>query len=110
LDPFCGCGTTVAAAEKLGRSWIGVDVTYLAIALIEQRLQDHHPGIEYKEHGSPKDVSGAKALFEGSHKNFEMWVCVQFTCLGSRSVRLRESRLDHEVPSETVNVPFIPAS
>ena len=73
LDPFCGCGTTVAAAEKLNRSWIGVDIAYLAIALIEKRLQDHYSGIEYEEHGSPKDPSGAKALFENSHKNFEMW-------------------------------------
>jgi hypothetical protein len=47
--------------------------TYLAIALIEQRLQDHYSGIEYEEHGSPKDPSGAKALFEASHKNFEIW-------------------------------------
>jgi DNA modification methylase len=73
LDPFCGCGTTVAAAEKLGRSWIGIDITYLAIALIEQRLEDQYPGIDYSEEGSPKDSAGAKALFEGSHKNFEMW-------------------------------------
>src|SRR5690606_8982645 len=38
LDPFCGCGTTIAAAEKLGRSWIGIDVTHLAISLIKHRL------------------------------------------------------------------------
>ena len=73
LDPFCGCGTSVAAAEKLKRSWIGIDITYLAISLIEKRLNDHYPGIEYEEFGSPKDRSGAKALFEASHKNFEMW-------------------------------------
>ena len=73
LDPFCGCGTTVAAAEKLNRSWIGIDVAYLAIALIEQRLEDQYPGITYDEEGSPRDPSGVKALFEGSHKNFEMW-------------------------------------
>lgn len=73
LDPFCGCGTTVAAAEKLKRSWIGIDITYLAISLIEQRLQDHYPGIAYEEHGSPRGLAGAKALFESSPKNFEMW-------------------------------------
>ncbi len=38
LDPFCGCGTTIAAAEKLGRDWIGIDVTQLAISLIKNRL------------------------------------------------------------------------
>ncbi len=40
LDPFCGCGTTIDAAEKLGRDWIGIDVTQLAISLIKNRLQD----------------------------------------------------------------------
>lgn len=75
LDPFCGCGTTIAAAERLGRSWIGVDISYLAIALIEERLEDQYPGIVYEEHGSPRDVDGAKALFDMSStkKNFEIW-------------------------------------
>lgn len=40
LDPFCGCGTTIDAVEKLGRDWIGIDVTQLAISLIKNRLQD----------------------------------------------------------------------
>lgn len=40
LDPFCGCGTTIDAAQKLGRAWIGIDVTHLAITLIKQRLKD----------------------------------------------------------------------
>jgi DNA modification methylase len=40
LDPFCGCGTTVEAAQKLGRKWIGIDVTHLAIGLIKTRLRD----------------------------------------------------------------------
>lgn len=77
LDPFCGCGTTIAAAESLGRSWIGIDITYLAIALIEQRLQDAYPGIEYRSHGAPKDMAGAEKLFLISHKNFETWVVRQ---------------------------------
>jgi adenine specific DNA methylase Mod len=38
LDPFCGCGTTIAVAQKLNRRWIGIDVTYLAISLIKARL------------------------------------------------------------------------
>jgi site-specific DNA-methyltransferase (adenine-specific) len=45
LDPFCGCGTTIAAAQALGRSWIGIDITHLAITLIKQRLKDSF-GIE----------------------------------------------------------------
>ncbi|MBA3569946.1 MAG: hypothetical protein H0W28_11510 [Pyrinomonadaceae bacterium] len=77
LDPFCGCGTTIAAAEASARSWIGIDITYLAIALIEQRLNDAHPGITYEVHGVPKDMDGAKALFVKSSKNFEMWAVRQ---------------------------------
>ena len=43
LDPFCGCGTAVDAAQKLGRRWIGIDITHLAITLIEKRLKDRYP-------------------------------------------------------------------
>lgn len=52
LDPFCGCGTTIAAAQELGRSWIGIDVTHLAITLIKQRLKDSF-GIEDSSFASP---------------------------------------------------------
>ena len=45
LDPFCGCGTTVHAAQKLNRRWIGIDVTHLAIHLIQRRLKDAFPRI-----------------------------------------------------------------
>src|ERR1019366_3160145 len=51
LDPFCGCGTTIHAAQKLKRVWVGIDVTHLAISLIEKRLKDAFPGIEYEVHG-----------------------------------------------------------
>jgi site-specific DNA-methyltransferase (adenine-specific) len=48
LDPFCGCGTTIAAAEKLGRRWIGIDITHLAISLQKYRLQEAFPGADLK--------------------------------------------------------------
>src|SRR6266540_4262087 len=51
LDPFCGCGTAIAAAQKLGRRWIGIDITHLSIALMKNRLKDMFsltPGMEYK--------------------------------------------------------------
>jgi hypothetical protein len=54
LDPFCGCGATVHAAQKLKRQWIGIDVTHLAIALIERRLKEAFPGIAYEVNGVPK--------------------------------------------------------
>ena len=40
LDPFCGCGTTIAAAQKLGRTWIGIDITHLSVGLTKLRLKD----------------------------------------------------------------------
>jgi site-specific DNA-methyltransferase (adenine-specific) len=62
LDPFCGCGTTVHAAEKLGRQWIGIDVTHLAIGLIEKRLRDAFPAVAFTTHGVPQDLAGARDL------------------------------------------------
>jgi site-specific DNA-methyltransferase (adenine-specific) len=62
LDPFCGCGTTIHAAQKLGRTWTGIDITYLAISLIEKRLRDAFPGIQFEVEGTPKDIGGAQAL------------------------------------------------
>jgi site-specific DNA-methyltransferase (adenine-specific) len=62
LDPFCGCGTTVHAAEKLGRQWIGIDVTHLAIGLIEKRLRDAFPKVQFTTHGVPQDLAGARDM------------------------------------------------
>lgn len=73
LDPFCGCGTTIHAAQKLGRQWIGIDVTHLAISLIEKRLRDAFPGISFDVHGVPKDVDGARALSEADKYQFQWW-------------------------------------
>lgn len=73
LDPFCGCGTTIHAAQKLGRRWIGIDVTHLAISLIEKRLKDAFPGIEYEVHGTPKDLEGARDLALRDKYQFQWW-------------------------------------
>jgi site-specific DNA-methyltransferase (adenine-specific) len=73
LDPFCGCGTTIHAAQRLKRQWIGIDVTHLAISLIESRLVAAFPGIDYELLGTPKDLAGAKALAERSKHQFEWW-------------------------------------
>lgn len=62
LDPFCGCGTTVHAAQKLDRQWIGIDVTHLAIGLIEKRLRDAFEGVQFTTHGVPQDLAGARDL------------------------------------------------
>ncbi|WP_134724898.1 site-specific DNA-methyltransferase [Paracoccus luteus] len=76
LDPFCGCGTTVHAAQKLGRQWIGIDVTHLAIGLIERRLNEAFSGVAYKVHGTPQDLSAAHDMFardDTTKKEFEKW-------------------------------------
>lgn len=80
LDPFCGCGTAVAAAEKLGRSWIGVDITHLAIGLISNRLLVDHGlerGKDFEVIGTPVDLESAQALFseqpDGPYQ-FQFWV------------------------------------
>jgi DNA modification methylase len=73
LDPFCGCGTATHAAQKLGREWIGIDITHLAISLIEKRLKDAFPGIKFDVHGVPKDLEGAQALANADKYQFQWW-------------------------------------
>jgi site-specific DNA-methyltransferase (adenine-specific) len=75
LDPFCGCGTTIALAEKLKRRWIGIDITYLAINLVQRRLRDSFAEqlSPYQIIGAPTDVQGAEALKEINPYQFEWW-------------------------------------
>ncbi len=76
LDPFCGCGTTIAAAQALGRQWIGIDVTNLAITLIRHRLRDtHSDDIEqtYQVIGEPVSVQDAESLAAADPYQFQWW-------------------------------------
>ena len=80
LDPFCGCGTAIAAAHKLGRKWIGIDITHLSIALQKYRLQDMFElvsGADYEVIGEPATVDGARELAQDSANEgryqFEWW-------------------------------------
>jgi site-specific DNA-methyltransferase (adenine-specific) len=73
LDPFCGCGTSIHAAQKLRREWIGIDITHLAISLIEKRLKDAFPGITFEVHGTPKDLEGARDLAARDKYQFQWW-------------------------------------
>lgn len=74
LDPFCGCGTTVHAAQKLGRAWIGIDVTHLAISLIERRLRDAFgTDARFTTYGVPKDIGAARDLAARDKHEFEKW-------------------------------------
>lgn len=75
LDPFCGCGTAVHASQKLNRKWIGIDITHLAISLIEKRMKDAFPGISFEVHGVPKDFDGAVDLSRRDKYQFQWWAC-----------------------------------
>jgi hypothetical protein len=101
LDPFCGCGTAIAVAQKLKRKWIGIDITHLAITLIKKRLFDsfgappcppvnggeskhtarneeskpavNGGGLKYKVIGEPVDLSSAKQLADEDKYQFQWW-------------------------------------
>ena len=76
LDPFCGCGTAVAAAQKLNRKWVGIDVTHLAVALMKNRLKtafELEPVKDYDVVGEPQDEGSARALWEQDPYQFQYW-------------------------------------
>lgn len=76
LDPFCGCGTAVAAAQKLGRAWIGIDITHLSVALMKYRLRDMFdlkPKTDYTVIGEPEDLAGAGQLAQDDRYQFQWW-------------------------------------
>jgi DNA modification methylase len=74
LDPFCGCGTTVSVAEKLGRRWIGIDVTHLAITLMRHRLKDAFgDNVKYKVIGEPVSLPDAETLAQQDPYQFQWW-------------------------------------
>ena len=73
LDPFCGCGTTLHAATKLNRKWIGIDITHLAIGLIRRRLKEAFPQKNFDIVGVPKELGGAQALALQDKYEFQKW-------------------------------------
>ncbi|MDH6061331.1 DNA methyltransferase [Chrysosporum bergii ANA360D] len=86
LDAYCGCGTTVAVAQRLERQWIGIDITYQSISLILKRLEDSFGSQvlqTVKLHGIPKDMESAIALAnkpdDRTRKEFEKWAILNYT-------------------------------
>jgi len=76
LDPFCGCGTTIHAAQKLNRSWIGIDITHLAIALQKYRLKHAFELVEKRDYdviGEPESLSSARQLAQDDRYQFQWW-------------------------------------
>ena len=77
LDPFCGCGTALVAAQKLERQWIGIDITYLSIAVMRARLKDSFGLADVEVIGQPTEVEGARAMLVGTglegQYQFQWW-------------------------------------
>jgi site-specific DNA-methyltransferase (adenine-specific) len=78
MDPFCGCGTAVDAAQKLGRRWIGIDITHLAVGLIERRLKQRYQDIVFDIQGIPKDLEGLKAMAAQARSNPRLYYELQY--------------------------------
>lgn len=88
LDPFCGCGTAVAAAQKLGRRWVGIDVTYLAIGLMKTRLRDTFgPDLAFNVVGEPTTAQDAQELADSDPWQFQMWA---LGLVGARPAELKK--------------------
>ncbi|MGB6699799.1 MAG: DNA methyltransferase, partial [Methylocella sp.] len=95
LDPFCGCGTTIHAAQKLDRQWIGIDVTHYAVTLIERRLSAI--GISpdaYQVVGRPTDLAGAHDLARRDKHQFQWWAAWR---LGARWYREEKKGADRGI-------------
>ncbi len=90
LDPFCGCGTTVAVAQRLNRRWIGIDITHLAVTLMKYRLENTFgEGInsQYEVVGEPVSISGAMQLAKENPYQFQWWA---LGLLGARPVEQKK--------------------
>ena len=94
LDPFCGCGTTIAAAQALGRHWIGIDITHLAINLIKSRLKDSFDdSVMFDVIGEPTTVPDAEQLAETDPYQFQWWA---LGLVGARPVEQKKGA-DHGI-------------
>lgn len=91
LDPFCGCGTALVAAEKLKRKWIGIDITYLAIAVMKSRLTDSFGLLDVPIIGQPTEVEGARQLAQSpdGRYQFQFWA---LTLVDAQPVGGREKK------------------
>lgn len=95
LDPFCGCGTTVEASEKMKRQWIGIDVTHYAITLIEGRLKAAGAALpSYQVIGRPINMAGARNLAQRDKHQFQWWAAWR---LGARWYREEKKGADRGI-------------
>jgi site-specific DNA-methyltransferase (adenine-specific) len=73
LDPFCGCGTALVAAQKLGRRWVGIDITYLSITVMRDRLMRSFNLADVEVEGRPTEVEGARHFAVRDRYQFQWW-------------------------------------
>lgn len=93
LDPFCGCGTTVHAAQKLGRKYIGIDVTHLAVGLIEYRMKESF-GIRPEVIGVPTTLESAQELADRDKFQFEAWAVTRIDGIAPNQKRGKDRGID----------------
>ena len=93
LDPFCGCGTAVHASEKLNRKWVGIDVTHLAIGLIEYRMKQAF-GIKPKVQGVPTTFESAQELANRDKSQFEAWAVTRINGIMPNQKKGRDRGID----------------
>ncbi|MBC8205276.1 restriction endonuclease [bacterium] len=94
LDPFCGCGTTPAVAERLKRNWIGIDISTLAVNLVKHRLiSQFNLGLkDLNVDGLPRDMNGAKELFHRDPFEYEYWALDKVNAVPAKSKRKGKMR------------------
>lgn len=93
LDPFCGCGTTVHASQKLGRTWIGIDITHLAVGLIEYRMREAF-GIRPRVEGIPTTIESAENLAKRDKYQFEAWAATRIDGIRANQKKGRDRGID----------------
>jgi len=99
FDPFCGCGTSIMAAQRMGYPWIGIDITHLAITLIKKRLKDSFgESIAFKTVGEPVSVPDAEQLAESDPYQFQWWA---LSLIGARPEQQKKGA-DHGIDGKVI--------
>lgn len=98
LDPFCGCGTTIEAAQRAKRQWVGIDIAIHAVKVIEARLGENFAkALKYKVEGIPRDFESAKRLAETNKYQFQWWANYLFN---PHALREEKKGMDRGVDGE----------
>lgn len=93
LDPFCGCGTTIDAAIRLGRQFIGIDISPFALDVIQR---ERLPDVRFDVGGIPTDLNGASKLAKEKPFEFEKWAVTRIPGLLPNSKQVGDGGIDGE--------------